>query len=258
IAARNKANGFYSNHHLSGNYWYNNSAYQNSTNFNMLNRPSRNDADNIDGPGYDHILKNNLAYKPYGFGSKNTANIDTSRNTLVTNSWQLNLSLSDSDFESLDIDLLTSPRKEDGSLPDIDFMKPASGSKIIDAGTDIGFEFFGKAPDLGALETNYVTGIKSFENTKPDNIYLYQNYPNPFNPVTIIKYSIPERSNISLTVYDILGNKVATLIDQRQNAGSYGVNFNPSSISGGLSSGVYFYTLKTDAALITKKLIYLK
>lgn len=256
IAARNKANGFYSNHHLGGNDWYNNSAYQNSTNFNMLNRPSRDDATNIDGPGYDHVLKNNLSYQK-GLGY-NIANIDTSRNTLVTNSWQLNLSLSDSDFKSLDIDLLTAPRKSDGSLPDIDFMKPAPGSKIIDAGTDIGFAFSGTAPDIGAIETDYPTDVKSVENTIPDDIVLYQNYPNPFNPVTIIKYSIPERSNVSLTVYDILGSMVATLIDQQQNAGSYKVNFNPSIIKGGLNSGVYFYTLKTDAALITKKLIYLK
>ena len=255
IAARNKANGFYANHHLGGNNWYNNSAYQNSTNFNMLNRPSRGDAVNIDGPGYDHVLKNNLSYQK---GLRDTANIDTSRNTLVTNSWQLNSSLTDSDFKSLDIDLLASPRKADGSLPDVDFMRPAPGSKLIDAGTDIGFAFSGKAPDIGAIETDYPTDVKSIENTKPDEIHLYQNYPNPFNPVTRIKYTIPERSNVSLTVYDILGRRVATLINQQQNAGRYEVNFNPSLINVGLSSGIYFYTLKTDAALITKKLIYLK
>jgi len=257
IAAKNKANGFYSNHHLGGNNWYNNSAYQNSTNFNMLNRPSRDDATNIDGPGYDHVLKNNLSYQK-GFAYKDFANIDTSRNTLVANSWQLKLSLTDSDFNSLDIDLLTSPRKTDGSLPDVDFMRPAPGSNLIDAGVDIGFAFSGKAPDIGAIETDYPTDVKSIENTKPNDFHLYQNYPNPFNPVTRIKYSIPERSNVSLTVYDIVGSKVTTLINQQQNAGSYEVNFNPSLIIGGLSSGVYFYTLKTDAALITKKLIYLK
>ena len=257
IAAKNKANGFYSNHHLGGNNWYNNSAYQNSINFNMLNRPSRDDATNIDGPGYDHVLKNNLSYQK-GFGYKDFANIDTSRNTLVANSWQLNLSLTDSDFNSLDIDLLTSPRKADGSLPDVDFMRPAPGSNLIDAGVDIGFAFSGKAPDIGAIETDYPTDVKSIENTKPNDFHLYQNYPNPFNPVTRIKYSIPERSNVSLTVYNIVGSKVTTLINQQQNAGSYEVNFNPSLIIGGLSSGVYFYTLKTDAALITKKLIYLK
>ena len=247
IAAKNKANGFYSNHHLGGNNWYNNSAYQNSINFNMLNRPSRDDATNIDGPGYDHVLKNNLSYQK-GFGYKDFANIDTSRNTLVANSWQLNLSLTDSDFNSLDIDLLTSPRKADGSLPDVDFMRPAPGSNLIDAGVDIGFAFSGKAPDIGAIETDYPTDVKSIENTKPNDFHLYQNYPNPFNPVTRIKYSIPERSNVSLTVYNIVGSKVTTLINQQQNAGSYEVNFNPSLIIGGLSSGVYFYTLKTDAA----------
>ncbi len=87
---------------------------------------------------------------------------------------------------------------------------------------------------------------------------LYQNYPNPFNPSTIIKYSIPENSNVSLTIYDLLGNEVTTLINKEQNAGNYEVIFNPSLINDGISTGVYFYTLRTGTATITKKLIYLK
>ncbi len=255
IAVGNKENGFYSNHHLNGNYWYNNTAYKNNINFNMVNRESPQADSSIWEYGYNHVLMNNLSYKAI---SSDTAYIDTTQNTLSHNSFDLGLNITDADFVSLNESQLTAPRKPDGSLPDIDFLRPAPGSDLIDAGVDIGFDFFGKAPDLGALETNYPTDIKSIETTKPDDIHLYQNYPNPFNPVTIIKYSIPERSNVSLTVYDILGSKVTTLINQQQNAGSYKVNFNPSLINGGLSSGIYFYTLKTDATLITKKLIYLK
>ncbi len=253
IAARNKANGFYSNHHLGGNDWYNNSAYLNSTNFNMLNRPSRDDADNIDGPGYDHVLKNNLSYQK-SLAFKNIDNIDTSKNTLVTNSWQLNLSLSDTDFKSLDINLLTSPRQEDGSLPDVDFMKPAQGSKIIDAGTDIGFEFLGGAPELGAIEVEYTTGLKSDEIIGPDNFKLYQNYPNPFNPTTKIIYEIPSSGNVKITVYNSIGQNIKTLLNEMKNSGTHELQFDGSKYS----SGIYFYKLQMNGKSLVKQMSLLK
>jgi hypothetical protein len=253
IAARNKANGFYSNHHLGGNDWYNNSAYQNSTNFNMLNRPSREDAENIDGDGYDHVLKNNLSYKT-GFASRDIANIDASKNTLETNSWQLNLSLSDADFQSFDIDLLTSPRKEDGSLPDVDFMRPAQGSNVIDAGTDIGFEFFGSAPELGAIEVSYPTDVGYNEGNMPEKISLLQNYPNPFNPTTNIIYEVPNSGNVKITVYDSVGRKIETLVNEIKNSGTYEIQFDGSN----LTSGVYFYKLQMNGNSIVKQMLLLK
>ena len=101
------------------------------------------------------------------------------------------------------------------------------------------------------------TGVNEIP-AQVNSFRLYQNYPNPFNPSTIIRYSVPENSNVELTVYDILGNKVTTLINKEQNAGNHEVEFIPSSINGGISSGVYFYTLKTGTGALTKKLIYLK
>ncbi len=253
MAARNKANGFYANHHLGGDNWYNNSAYQNPTNFNMLNRPSRYDATNIDGPGYDHVLTNNLSYQK-GIAYKEFDNIDTSKNTLVTNSWELNLSLSDSDFKSLDIDLLTAPRKADGSLPDVDFMRPAQGSKIIDAGTDIGFEFLGSDPELGAIEVDYPTSINSNKNLKPDNFKLYQNYPNPFNPTTNIIYEVPNSGKVKIAIYDLIGRKLKTLVNEIKNRGIYEVRFDGNN----LTSGVYFYKLQMDENSIVKQMLLLK
>ncbi len=254
IAVRNKANGFYANHHLGGNNWYNNSAYQNATNFNMLNRPSRQDAVNIDGPGYDHVLINNLAYKPYGFGSKNTANIDTSLNTLENNSFDLPITITASDFVSLDESQLTAPRKPDGSLPDIDFMRPARGSNLIDAGLDIGFYFSGNAPDLGANETNYPTDVKTNEIIKPNDIYLYQNYPNPFNPVTNIIFEVPYTANVNIIIYNSLGQKINTLVNELKNKGTYRIQFNGSY----LPSGVYFYRLDVNNNSIVKQMLLLK
>lgn len=88
----------------------------------------------------------------------------------------------------------------------------------------------------------------------PNKFELSQNYPNPFNPSTTIKYSLSEISNVILKVYDILGNEVATLIDERKEVGSYSVTFD----AGNLSSGIYIYKLVTDAFVSTKKMILIK
>ncbi len=146
LSVHNKANGFYSNHHTSGSNWYNNSAYRNGTNFNMLNRLK----DNItDVPGFDHKMRNNLGYK----GNQEVQNLDASKCDLANNYFDLQLQASDADFLSLDEALLTAPRQADGSLPNNDFMKLKSSSQFVDKGQDIGFPFKGKAPDLGAFES---------------------------------------------------------------------------------------------------------
>ena len=98
-----------------------------------------------------------------------------------------------------------------------------------------------------------VTNVKE-EKTTPLNFSLSQNYPNPFNPTTTISYSIPESQNIELKVYDLLGNEVASLVNEYKTAGSYKVNFNANN----LSSGIYFYKIKAGDFIQTKKLILLK
>jgi hypothetical protein len=250
IAVGNKANGFYSNHHLNGNYWYNNTAYKNDINFNMVNRKSPEADSSIWEFGYNHVLENNLSYKAR---SSDTAYIDPSKNLLSHNSFDSGFNLTDKDFVSLDESQLMALRKSDGSLPDIDFMKPAAGSKLIDAGVYIGFPFAGKAPDIGALETYYLTFVKSLKNTAPDNIVLHQNYPNPFNPVTNIVYEIPFSANVQLSIYNMLGQKVNTLVNETEKRGTYRVQFEGSS----LSSGVYFYRLTVSGTSMVKQFILL-
>jgi hypothetical protein len=90
--------------------------------------------------------------------------------------------------------------------------------------------------------------------TVPQQYELSQNYPNPFNPSTSIRYSIPKQSNVSLKVYDILGNEVANLVNEEKDQGVYTVNFNAI----GLSSGIYFYTLRADGFVQTKKMLLIK
>ena len=88
----------------------------------------------------------------------------------------------------------------------------------------------------------------------PDNFILYQNYPNPFNPSTTISYQLSAVSNVTLKVYNILGQELETLINKVQRAGIYTINFNARN----LSSGVYLYQLKAGRYISAKKMVHLK
>ncbi|HEY6436364.1 MAG TPA: FG-GAP-like repeat-containing protein [Ignavibacteriaceae bacterium] len=91
-----------------------------------------------------------------------------------------------------------------------------------------------------------------------EDFVLYQNYPNPFNPSTTISWQSPVSSRLTLKVYDILGNEVATLIDEYNLAGRYEIEFRPESGIKNLSSGVYFYQLKIGNYIETRKMILMK
>ncbi|MCZ7609096.1 MAG: CotH kinase family protein [Ignavibacterium sp.] len=102
---------------------------------------------------------------------------------------------------------------------------------------------------------NNMIGEPTFVNQEsellPKNFILQQNYPNPFNPATNIKYAIDNKQFVTLKVYDVLGNEVATLIDEYKPAGNHNVIFDASKFS----SGVYFYQLKTGEFIQTRKMI---
>lgn len=106
-----------------------------------------------------------------------------------------------------------------------------------------------------------ITEVKSenFTGARPDNFWLGQNYPNPFNPVTTIGYRLFRSGHVSFKVFDMLGREAATLVNAVQEAGVYSVAF-PSSGKNAfpLSSGIYYYQLRTDDVIQTKKMIYLK
>ena len=96
--------------------------------------------------------------------------------------------------------------------------------------------------------------IKNVSELVPTSFSLQQNYPNPFNPKTVIGYSVIGNCNVSLKVYDALGKEIAALVDEKQNAGSYAVDFNGE----GLPSGVYFYRLKAGEFSQTNRMLLLK
>ncbi len=102
--------------------------------------------------------------------------------------------------------------------------------------------------------SNIITNISINENYLNKSILLQQNYPNPFNPNTVIIYQLPVSSFAKLKVYDILGNEIAILVNERQNAGSYSVEFDASNYP----SGIYYYKLEAGSFSEVRKMIFLK
>jgi hypothetical protein len=103
-----------------------------------------------------------------------------------------------------------------------------------------------------------ISGAEDAADFIPGEIQLFQNYPNPFNPSTIIQYSVSNRQFVSLKVYDILGNDIATLVNEEKTAGAYDVEFSYGLNHRNLPSGVYIYQLRAGNFVETKKMILTK
>jgi Secretion system C-terminal sorting domain len=88
----------------------------------------------------------------------------------------------------------------------------------------------------------------------PKRFELFQNYPNPFNPSTRIDFEIPKSQNVEIKIYDVLGREITTLLSEYKKAGKYSVEFNGKN----LPSGIYFYRIKTDNYIASKKMILIK
>ncbi|MEO6696329.1 MAG: PQQ-binding-like beta-propeller repeat protein [Ignavibacteria bacterium] len=101
---------------------------------------------------------------------------------------------------------------------------------------------------------HFIDNIKILSTKSPENFELLQNYPNPYNPFTNIEFGISKLGFVSLNVFDMLGKKVATLVNEDLNPGSYKYNFDAK----GLSSGVYYYTLKVDGLSESKMMMLTK
>ena len=99
-----------------------------------------------------------------------------------------------------------------------------------------------------------VTGIADGNEISPMSFTLKQNYPNPFNPTTTIKYSVPNNGKVQLTVFDIQGRKVSTLVNSVVTAGAHTVNFNGAH----MASGIYFYQLKAGNTTLIRKMTLVK
>lgn len=139
VAFRNKASGFYANHHPVASLFYNNTSVANRYDFNMLG---------IDPAGADialGVLRNNLAYL-------NTLVTNVAGADVANNSWNLPVSVTAADFQSVSYDGWDAPRLPDGSLPPMPQFRLVAGSDLLDKGVNVGLPFTGTAPDLGAFE----------------------------------------------------------------------------------------------------------
>ncbi len=118
--------------------------------------------------------------------------------------------------------------------------------------------FGGNQPStvLKSLEySDIIVSVREqMNNESPKEYALSQNYPNPFNPSTTIHYSIPEQSNVTLEIFDILGRRVKILVDEHKNAGNYKIEFKSQNLSG----GIYFYRIKAGEFSDMKKMLLLK
>lgn len=103
------------------------------------------------------------------------------------------------------------------------------------------------------LTVTGTTGIEKEDET-PNDFQLVQNYPNPFNPSTTISFSLPKDQNVSLIVYDVLGNQIQTLVNKYLPLGNYSLKFDAADIP----SGIYFYRIQTEHFTQVKKMIITK
>ncbi len=140
------------------------------------------------------------------------------------------------------------PRKSDSTGVDIfsdAFTLTAGQHSIVVSGASANIDYIQLISE--------VTGIRSLPG-QPTSFKLDQNFPNPFNPTTTIRYSLLQRGLVTLSIYNVLGQKVETLVSQVQGAGNYEVKFNASKFA----SGVYFYRLQAGSFNMTKKMMLVK
>ncbi|MCB0259532.1 MAG: pectate lyase, partial [Calditrichaeota bacterium] len=195
VAFSNKNKGFDQNNNVGSMTLYNCTGYDNLTANYRIQRTLN--------PGQTLTVKNSASYQ--GLVQLGSFAVQE------TNSWLAPFSVTADDFLSLDTSFADAPRQPDGSLPEIELLHLAEDSDLIDGGVDLGYPYFGMAPDLGAFESNYVTAIEP--GNIPGDFQLFQNYPNPFNPSTRIAYSLAKAERVTLAVFNALGREVVKLVD---------------------------------------------
>ena len=196
--------------------------------------------------GVPHVASNDIVHSAYIFGDYDPGTIPGIVNGMKTEDAGANAGITR--FTDL-----TENFRQSTHMSTIDNLP--IGSLIWD---DMEFAGYNSASEYQKVMSKYValggftTGVKAVPNAATD-IVLSQNYPNPFNPSTTIHYALPHQSHVTLTIYDILGQIVAELVNGVIDAGSHYVKFDGSR----LASGVYFYRLQAGGVVQTKRLMSL-
>ena len=184
---------------------------------------------------------------------------------LVVLKYSFNTSAADDDRATLYVYSSGIPASEPGSpIVTISSVGAGSGSDPSDIGS-VAVRQSSNCPtglidgirvstNWGLTLTGTVTSVEENNPNVPTSFSLSQNYPNPFNPSTVIKYQVPQDAFVNVSVFDILGNQVSTLVNENKAAGTYELKFDASN----LTSGIYFYKIHTGSFTQTKKMILMK
>jgi len=112
---------------------------------------------------------------------------------------------------------------------------------------------------MGQQDNSNCAQASIIEDIMPITYHLYSAYPNPFNPITTLKYDLPEDAMVNITIYDMMGRQVCTLVSSYQNAGHKSIQWNGTNTSGqSVSAGLYLYTIQAGEFRQTKKMVLLK
>jgi hypothetical protein len=168
--------------------------------------------------------------------------------------WSTATEINNSGFEILRFAQNDNEWKTIGFVPGFGTTTETKSYSFTDENISTGiFKYRLKQIDFdGSFE--YSNEIEVEVDLTPKEFVLYQNYPNPFNPKTVISYQLPVTGNVTLKVYDILGNEVATLVNEEKQPGVYNIEFNSEN----LSSGIYIYQLLTGEFTSIKKMVLLR
>jgi len=202
---------------------------------------------NIVGHNLETIGKNSVLIGPLGIFVLEERNLNGDHTVPVRSAELINNRVFENTYYIPDIIHSALP----SSLPTLEILLGVFGDPQITY-----FPDYADPPYSYAAITNVENDLEL-----PNSFYLSQNYPNPFNPVTTIRYQLPVTSNVTLRLYDVLGNEIATLVNEEKSAGEYDLTF----YAGILPSGIYFYRLQVNPAnggagsfVETKKMVLLR
>lgn len=242
VAFDNRVKGFDQNNNRGSMTIYNGSAYRNGTNY-SLSQPL------VHGKVLTVI--NSLAMGATG----SIGNFAVQQ----TNSWTLPFAVTAADFVSLDTTGVRGPRNANGSLPDVPFLRLATGSGLIDAGTDVGIPFNGSSPDVGAFESGGPVTALAFTESLPNRLSLFQNYPNPFNPETTIEFELAASGPVIIRIYDLAGRLIKELANREYGPGRHRAQWDGSdNRSKRMATGLYIALVQNGAQRNSIKLQLLK
>ncbi|MFH0736878.1 MAG: T9SS type A sorting domain-containing protein [bacterium] len=185
--------------------------------------------------------KSNGVFDPNGWFSTNNGRVfGTTNEVMLTDAFNLETP----NF----LPIVGSPALIGGAIPPSDGFFDVTATFVGAFGTEDWTKGWAKFSGLTSVK------ISENINVTPSNFEISQNYPNPFNPSTSIKFSIPEAANVKLTIFNILGQEISTLINEYMNAGSYTANWTANN----LPSGIYIYRMESGPFSISKKMTLLK